>query len=78
MNIQEAVKLAMETDGVICRESVHKEYVDCFHVIKPTDCRCICQEILIRRGIARQPWKAWSPTANDLVASDWKVLEDKF
>ena len=78
MYIQEAVKLAMETDGVICRESVHKDCVDCFNVIKPTDYRCVCQEILIRCGTVWQPWKVWSPTANDLVASDWKVLEDKF
>ena len=78
MNIQEAVKKAVEIDGVICRESVYRPYLENFNVIKPTNSYHTCMVISVMRGKAYRGAKDWNPSADDLVSNDWNVLRDEF
>ena len=68
MNIQEAVKRAMETNGLIVRPL----WRGCVH-IKPTDLPegCICY------GKGRAPCPRWQPQAEDLIADDWEITTEE-
>ena len=68
MNIQAAVKRAMESGGLIVRP----QWNGCVH-IKPTngpEC-CICY------GKEQAPCPRWQPQAEDLLADDWEVTTEK-
>ena len=69
MNIQKAVKKAMQIDGFITREPLR----GCVQ-IKPgkylPDC-CVCYA----KGQAPRP--RWQPMAEDLMADDWQVTTEE-
>lgn len=75
MNIQEAVKKALKTDGVIYRKSVGQEGEATYGVIKPTNSYDSCLLLVISRGIPQRSCRAWNPTADDLMTDDWEVKE---
>lgn len=70
MNIQEAVRTALETDKCIYRQSDREKDIEIF--IKPTknswDC-CIITSPKVGKSEAR-----WNPTSDDLIATDWKLI----
>lgn len=74
MKIDEATRIALESDGYIRRksESVYPVY------IRPTDLRDVCMELIVvdpeNQTEVRCRW--WHPTASDLMADDWEVLLD--
>lgn len=71
MNIQEAVRTALETDKCIYRQSEKERGINT--VIKPTrsswDC-CIITSPKVGKSEAR-----WNPTSDDLIASDWELIK---
>ena len=72
MNIQEAVKKAMETDGQIFRENYMKGFNKKL-TIKPSNGYANC--CFCRNGIPDPRGKDWSPSAEDLAADDWNVIK---
>lgn len=75
MNIQKAVRKAMEINGYIAREEYDNEKA--FHRtrIKPTNsyATCVLHTFdLTGKEISR--CKNWNPTAEDLLANDWDVF----
>lgn len=77
MNIQEAVKQALEDNKVIYRESAKGECADIYAVIKPTNSYDTCLLIVKSGKGDKKSCRHWNPTADDLIADDWKVLRDK-
>lgn len=73
MDIKEAVKKALRTDGVIYRKSVRPEGEATYGVIKPTNSYDSCMMIVVSRGMPQRSCRAWNPTADDLMADDWEV-----
>ncbi len=73
MNIQEAVKKALKTDGVIYRKSVRPEGEATYGAIKPTNSYDSCRLLVFRRGVPQRSCRAWNPTADDLIADDWEI-----
>lgn len=68
MNIQNAVKQALETDGYIKRSSL-----DCSRtLIRPTNSYDCC--IIFVEGKENQQSRYWNPTADDLTADDWECI----
>lgn len=86
MYIHEAVKRALEIDGVIYRKSerepigVYKR--SCFTMIKPSNgyecCRALVfrdGKLVFRDGKMDYTWRHWNPTADDLMAEDWYYMK---
>lgn len=75
MTISEAVKEAMETGGLIRRG---KNKWDVRIAIKPTNsyqaCICVIYKIGMQQGEGKS-W--WNPTADDLMADDWEVINEE-
>jgi len=67
MLIHEAVNRAMETNNYITREAL-KKYVRLW--IKPSNSAFGC----IVGGNGKTAATCWSPTAEDLTATDWLVV----
>lgn len=69
MNIQEAVRTALEKDKCIYRQSETEQGINI--VIKPTrsswDCCIIISSNKENSGVR------WNPTSEDLIASDWEL-----
>lgn len=74
MYINKAVKQALEVGGEIYRESAKLDYSDVYATIKPTN--SYGMRILIVEGTKdnKRSSRNWNPTAEDLIADDWKVL----
>lgn len=77
MNIQEAVKTALKEDALICRTSAKMEHMTIFGAIKPTNTYDTCLLLVINNGKINKGSRWWNPTADDLVADDWKVIKAK-
>lgn len=77
MKINEAIKKALETDGMITRSKEAMEVKEGFSigVIKPEK-KGPYTPYTLSNGIIANNEKWWSPTAEDLIADDWEVLED--
>lgn len=79
MYIHEAVKRALEIDGVIYRKSerepIGKYERSCFSMIKPSNGYECCRALVFRDGKLVYTWKHWNPTADDLVADDWYYMK---
>lgn len=79
MYIHEAVKRALEIDGVIYRKSerepigVYKR--SCFTMIKPSNGYECCRALVFRDGKMYYTWRHWNPTADDLMAEDWYYMK---
>lgn len=71
MNIYEAFQAAEKTSGVIYRQSTEKN--------KMYAGKCRYNFRLDLNGISAQKdfSEAWAPTAEDLMATDWKVWQDR-
>ena len=79
MYIHEAVKRALEIDGVIYRKSerepIGKYKRSCFTMIKPSNGYECCRVLVFRDGELDYTWRHWNPTADDLMAEDWYCME---
>lgn len=78
MNIQEAVKNALEGNMTIYRESAKGECEDIYAVIKPTNTYDTCLLVVKTIEGDKKSCRSWNPTADDLIADDWEVLRNKF
>lgn len=76
MNIQEAVKEALEENGKIFRSSARKQESDIYAAITPTNSYETCLLTLMRDGKAERTSRCWNPTADDLMADDWTVIKE--
>lgn len=77
MNIQEAVRLAIESNGYIARRKCEDEKA--FHRtrIKPTNSYATCIIFTFdQEGKKITHCKNWNPTADDLMAEDWEVFKE--
>lgn len=75
MNIQEAVKIAIKTDSVMYRDTSRRDYADRYATIKPTNSYDACI-LIANQGQKRKSCRHWNPTADDLMANDWKVAKE--
>lgn len=77
MYIHEAVKRALEIDGVIYRKSerepIGKYERSCFTMIKPSNGYECCRALVFRDG--KLDYTHWNPTADDLAADDWYYMK---
>lgn len=73
MNIQEAVKKAVEENAVICRERALLRPDDVNGYIKPTNSYDTCLLIIRSGGKTTGGSRCWNPTADDLMADNWMV-----
>lgn len=78
MFIHEAVKKAIQTEGIIYRESVKRPESDIYAVIKPSNSYETCQLIIYRYGKPERSARSWNPTADDLAADDWNYSRNEF
>lgn len=71
MNIYEALQEAEKTSGVIYRQSTEKN--------KMYAGKCRYNFRLDLNGISAQKdfSESWAPTAEDLMATDWEVLDEQ-
>ena len=76
MFIHEAVRKAIQTGGVIYRESVRRPESDFYALIKPTNSYETCQIIICKYGKKERSARTWSPTADDLAADDWSCARE--
>lgn len=70
MSIQEAVKIAIEQRKYIRRKT-------CFYgrtLIQPTNTYDCCM-IFVQGDRRETQSRFWNPTADDLMADDWEVVE---
>ena len=77
MNIQEAVKKAVEEKGLLIRLSARVEESEVYAAIKPTNTYDACLAIVIVEGKPEKACRCWNPTADDLMADDWIVLRNE-
>lgn len=70
MNIQNAIKKALEINGCIKRRNLHHSRT----LIKPTNSYDCC--IIFIRNKENQQSRYWNPTADDLIADDWEVITE--
>lgn len=75
MHISEAVKQALEVGGEIYRESAKLDYSDIYATIKPTNSYDTCILIVKAKKHDKRSSRNWNPTADDLIADDWKVIK---
>lgn len=75
MKINEAIKKALETDGMITRSKEDMKAAAWFSigVIKPEKSGP-CTPYTLRNGTIYKEEKQWSPTEDDLTADDWELL----
>lgn len=76
MNIQEAVKKAMEENRLIARSSVKINESDVYAAIKPSNSYDACLLVVIIGGKREKACRCWNPTADDLTADDWTILKE--
>jgi len=76
MFIHEAVKKAIEVNGVIARKEIEEGIPVIRTVIKPTNSYAAC--IIIDKagypGKKHDRCKNWNPTTDDLMADDWQMV----
>lgn len=77
MNIQEAVKKAMEENAVIYRGVALLGPDDRNAFIRPTNSYDTCLLIVRSEGKIVGRSRCWNPTADDLMADDWNVMQLK-
>ena len=75
MNIQTAIKKAIDENSFIARKSL--DFGEGRTLIKPPDSSDCCVVVFKREGSKkRQQIKCWNPTADDLLAEDWEVIKE--
>ena len=73
MNIREATRTALDNDTEMYRESVMTSDSNTYATIKPTNSYDSCL-LIVNRGDKKESCRNWNPTADDLMADDWEVL----
>lgn len=73
MNIQEATEKALKENGTIYRESANPTGEATYGVIRPTNSYDSCLLLVISKGMLQRSCRDWAPTADDLLADDWRV-----
>ena len=68
MNIQAAMKKAVESRGLMYRMSTRQANETRYGVIKPTNTYDACILVVMDKGIQTKSCRAWNPTADDLLA----------
>lgn len=76
MYIHEAVKKALEEDGLIIRASAKESESDIYSAIRPTNSYDTCRLIVMRAGKIERACRWWNPTADDLMADDWTIIKE--
>ena len=74
MDIQTAVLVAMEERKLMVRESVYEEFGHTT-AIRPTNSYDCCQLVKIDSNHIKEAYRYWNPTASDLMANDWIVID---
>jgi len=77
MNIQEAVKKAMESGGLTYRKSIQRADGRRQSFIQPTNSYDTCFIVTYCDGKAIVSCRNWNPTGDDLAANDWEVVDKK-
>lgn len=72
MNIQKATQKAIETGKEMYRESAKQKCSGIFATVKPTNSYDTCILIINKNG-EKESCRNWNPTADDLIANDWKL-----
>lgn len=73
MYLREAAIKSLETGQAIYRESALHGKEDTKAYIKPTNSYDCCQLIVMDGSKTRKGTRYWNPTADDLIADDWKL-----
>lgn len=73
MNIQEAVKKAIEEKKEIYRKSAKQDFSDTYATIMPTNTYDTCL-LIVNAGNEKKSCRNWNPTADDLIADDWALI----
>jgi hypothetical protein len=76
MGIAEAVKKAIEENGLIARKSAVRPESTRYAMIKPTNSYETCYLIVSIDGKPEKSCRCWNPTADDLMADDWCVIKE--
>lgn len=77
MNIQMAVKKAIDHNGYIARRKCEDDKSFRVTRIKPTNSYATCIVFTFdQEGKRIASCKNWNPTADDLMAEDWKVFKE--
>ena len=76
MYIHEAVKKALEENGLIIRSSAKETKSDIYSAIRPSNSYDTCKLIVMRGDKAAGACRWWNPTADDLMADDWNVIKE--
>lgn len=74
MTIQEAARAAMECNGGFYRKITIYEPTGRYIVVTPSSKRLTAPVVIIANGEPIYSCRYWAPTANDLIADDWSVL----
>ncbi len=75
MNIQKAVKRALEENGLIIRTSAKEPQSDTYSAIRPINSYDTCRLVVLKKGKIERACRWWNPTADDLMADDWTVVK---
>lgn len=75
MFIQEAVKEAIKKGREIYRKSARNETLNVYATIKPTNTYETCL-LTVHSESNEKSCRSWNPTADDLMADDWKVTTE--
>lgn len=76
MKINEAVRKAIDTNTIMYRESVEKKMGRRAY-IKPTNSYEACLMIICQGSRVEDSSRCWNPTADDLMADDWELVNIK-
>lgn len=76
MNIQKAIKEAMDCDGSFFRKATMCKEDDIRIVIKPAFSNETCTIVSLMNGIPVRSSKDWNPSIEDLITDDWIVLNE--
>lgn len=71
MNIQEAVKISLETQKAISR----KEYKNTLYLIPTNNANSLVALFSKINEEYKLPCRGWQPFADDLIADDWFVTD---
>lgn len=76
MYIYEAVKNALEENGLIIRASAKELESEIYSAIRPSNSYDTCRIVVINKGKVNRACHWWNPTADDLMADDWLVIKE--
>lgn len=75
MNLIEATREAMRTGQGMTRFKERLEKGNRVGVIKPGNSHDACGIASVEKKVVTGWWRNWNPTADDLMADDWELVE---